>query len=217
MAQCFKLLRFLRLRVARLEPNGVPDPGADNLYVTDSQISLAIGYNNRAGDDFEQPNGAGDICFAFLEPDKYKNLTFALSVCDHSPEFYELLIGGGLIEEGGESIGHSLPLVGTAGNTNGVSMEGWSHNIEGSGISADYPYVRHVFGKTTWVPADKTLENNPIVSAFTGVGYENDNLHDGVGNDFPADAITQSNSLYMWFGDTLMPDAVCGAQVTPVS
>lgn len=217
MAQCFKLLRFIRIRVARLLPDGIPDPGADNLYVSDSQISLAIGYNNRAGDDFEQPNGAGDICFAFLEPDKYKNLTLALSVCDHSPEFYELLIGGGLIEEGGESIGHSLPLVGTAGNTNGVSLEGWTYNIDGSGIDADYPYVRHVFGKTTWIPADKTLENNPIVSAFAGVGYENSGLHDGPGNDFPADAITQSNSLYMWFGDTLLPDAVCGAQSLPVS
>lgn len=213
MAKCFKMFRFVRTRFAQLDTDGSFLSGPKNLYVTDTNVSLAIGYNNEAGDDFTQKNGGGDICFAFLDPDKYKNLTLALVFCDHDPEAQKLLVGGKLVVVGGESIGVSLPRVGTAGNADGVSMEGWSLNNSGSGIDPTFPYVRHVFGKTRWTPSDKTLENNPITNAFAGVGYENENLFDGPADDLPFIEEDQWSSLYTWYGDTELPDSACGGQV----
>lgn len=210
--ECFRLLRFVRARFVQLDTDGSFLSGSLNAYATDSNISLAIGYNNEAGDDFTQKNGSGDICYAFLDPDKFKNVTFALSFCDHDPDAQVLLIGGTRITDGGDTIGAALPRVGTAGNEDGVYMEGWTLNIEGSGIDADFPYVRHVFGKTRWAPADKTLENNPIVQAFTGVGYENPNVFDGPFDDLPFTTEDQWGTLYAWFGDTDLPDSVCGGQ-----
>jgi hypothetical protein len=212
MAQCFKLLRFVRTRFAQLDAAGRPASGSKNLYVTNSNVSLAIGYNNEAGDDFTQKNGSGDVCYAFLDPDKYKNLTFGLVFCDHDPEAQVLLIGGTRLSLAGETVGAALPRVGTAGNEAGVSMEGWTLNIEGSGINPDYQYVRHVFGKSRWAPSDKSLENGPIVNAFTGVGYENENFLDGPANDWNWPGEDEAGSLYAWAGDTDLPDSVCGAQ-----
>lgn len=206
-SRCFKLLRFLRVRVEQLAADGSPVAGAGNLFVADTQVSLAIGYNNRAGDDFEQINGAGDICFAFLEPDQYKNLTLSLVMCDHNPEFMELLLGGDLISDGGVNIGYALPEVGTAGNENGVALTGWTHNISGSGVDSEYQYVKHLFPKTAWTPADKTFENNPITNAFTGVGYENAQYFDGGQNDWSG----VSDRLWQFQGTNSIPDASCNA------
>lgn len=195
-----------------MDTDGTFLTGANNLLVTDTNISLAIGHNNEAGDDFTQKNGNGDICFAFLDPDKFKNLTFALSFCDHDPSGQVLLIGGTRIEDGDDVIGAAYPRVGTSGNEDGVSMEGWTLNISGSGVDPSFPYVRHVFGKSRWAPADKTLENNPIVMAYTGVGYENANGFDGPVDDWPFDNEDEWGSLYAYFGDTDLPDVVCGTQ-----
>jgi hypothetical protein len=90
-------------------------------------------------------------------------------------------------------------------------MEGWTLNISGSGIDSTYPYVRHVFGRTLWTPSDKSLENNPITNAFTGVGRENEALYDGPANDLPFTEEDQWSSLYTWYGDTSLPNTACGA------
>lgn len=211
-ANCYRLLRFLRTRFAQLDTDGTFLAGSENLYITDTNISLAIGYNNEAGDDFTQKNGGGGICYSLLEPDKFKNLTFALSFCDHDPEGQKLLIGGTLITDGGDTIGVSLPRVGTAGNEDGVSMEGWTYNITGSGIDPSFPYVKHIFGKTRWAPADKTLENNPIVNDFTGVGYENTMYFDGPADEDPFLTEDQWGTLYAWYGTNDIPDPACGTQ-----
>lgn len=216
MAECHHLLRFVRARFAQLDTDGSFVSGPKNLYVTNTGISLVIGYNNEAGDDFSQKNGSGDICFSYLDTDKYKSLTLGISFCDHDPEAQVLLVGGELLVVGGNTIGATLPRVGTAGNARGVSLEGWTLNIEGSGVDATYPYVRHVFGRTVWTPDGKTLENNPIVNAFTGVGRENAAFFDGPANDviFPS----QMASLYSYYGDHDIPDPVCGGQqLTAVS
>lgn len=210
---CFHLLRFIRTRFVQLDPDGTFASGADNLYVSDSQVSLAFSYNNEAGDDFTQKNGNGDICFAYLEPDKVKNITHALVFCDHDPSAQVLLIGGARVSEGGNVIGAAIPRVGTTGNEDGVGLEGWTLNITGSGIDPTYPYVRHVFGKTRWTPADKTLENGPIVNAFSGVSFENPLWFDGPMDDCPFALPDEWSSLYAYFGDTTIPDATCGTQV----
>lgn len=211
--RCYHLLRFIHLRAELLAADGSPIAGAGNRYETTDQISLAVGYNNRAGDDFESITGGGVICYSFLEPDKYKNLTFALSVCSHSPEFMQMMLGGDFITSGGVRIGYALPEVGTTGNINGVALTGWTYNIDGSGVDDEYPYVKHLFGKTTWTPADKTFENNPISNDFTGVGYENDQYFDGGENDWAG----ISNRLWQFQGTTTLPTASCDAVASAAS
>lgn len=210
---CIKTLQFCRLRVARLNANGTPKVGSGNLYITDQQISLVIGLNLSAGDDFEQKTGCGDISFSFKDRDKVKNLTLTLILATAEPEITELLIGGDLITSGPDTIGYALPAVGTTGNEDGCSVEGWTKNIRGSTLDEDWPYVRWVLPKTFWTPSNKTLANNPITHEYTGTGEENENWLDGPVNDWDF----TSDRLYQYAADTDLPDALCEAQATPPS
>lgn len=212
-SNCFHTMQLCRLRVARLEPNGVPDPGTGNLYITDAQISLTLGLDVSEGDEFEVKNGCGDICFAFTDVDRIKGLNLELALCSADPELFELLTGGDRLTSGSETVGYALPEVGSAGNENGCSIEAWTKNITGSDLDPDFPYVRWVFPKTRWTFADKTFENGPITHSFTGQGYENSNWHDGPANDWDY----TSNRLFQFAGDISLPTAACGAQTLPVS
>lgn len=205
--ECFKLLQFCRIRIADLYSNGVPAQGAKSLYVSDQQISLTIALNLSTGDDFEQKTGCGDVCFSFKDRDKIKNLNLTLSICTHEPELTQLLVGGDLLTSGSDTVGYALPAVGSVGNVNGVSLEGWTKNIRGSTLDEDFPYVRWVFPRTYWTPSDKTFENGPIVAAFTGTGEENDNWFDGPVNDWDF----ESGRLWQYAGDTALPTASCEA------
>lgn len=210
---CFKTLQLCAIRLARLEANGVPDPGAGNLYVSDQMISLTVGVEISEGDDFEQKNGCGAICFSFKDRDQITGLNLQLSLCTAEPEITELLIGGDLLLDGADTRGFALPAVGTIGNELGVSLEAWTKNISGSTLDADFPYVRWVFPKTFWTLADKTFENGPIVHNFTGKGEENVNWFDGPANDWSYD----SDRLLQYAADTSLPTASCGAQSLAVS
>lgn len=210
---CFKTLSLCRLRIARLDASGVPEPGAKNLYVTDSQISLTLGLEISEGDDFEVKNGCGDICFSFKDRDQIKGLNLELAVCTADPELTELLTGGDLLTSGGDTVGYALGSVGSVGNENGVSVEAWTKNISGSSLDADYPYVRWVFPKTFWTHSDRTFENGPITHSYTGEGQENVNWFDGPANDWDY----TSDRLFQYAGDTTLPTAACGAQTLVAS
>lgn len=205
---CPKLIQFCRIRAGALAANGNPLPGAKNLYVSSGQVSLGVTMNLEAGDDFVQKNGCGEICYSFKARDQVKNLTLTLQQCDHDPEFKVLLQGGSLLTVLGETVGYKLPPVGSVGSENGVSIEGWVKNITGSGIDADFPYVRFVLPKTFWTPGDFTMENSPIPANYTGEGQENSQIADGPSNDIDFDL---SDTLLGFFGDTELPDAACEA------
>lgn len=206
---CIKMLQFCRMRVAVLNPDGTPKEGAGNLYVTDQQISLGIGLNLEAGADMVQKTGCDEIAFSHKTRDKVKNLTLQLSLAIAEPQITQMLIGGTLLLDGsGNTRGYALPEVGEVGNEDGVSIEGWVKNIDGSTLNADWPYIRWVLGKTFWTPADRTLENNPIVNNFTGTGEENANWGDGPANDWDY----ASDRLYQYAGDTDLPEPQCIAQ-----
>lgn len=196
-------------RIGRLDTDGSPLAGDDNLYVTDSIISLTMAVQLKDGQDFEQDNGCGNLCFAFKERDQIKGLNLQTSWCQADPELTELLSGGELIALiPGATTGYAAPYVGTIPNPDGVSLEVWTKNIQGSAIDATYPYVRWVFGKTFWTPADRTFEAGPIVHPYTGEAQENANFGDGPAADWPY----ISDRLWQYNGDTTLPTSECGAQ-----
>lgn len=208
MSECFHTLSVCMSRVAKLAPDGSPLAGEKNLYVTDSIISLTMAIQLKEGAEYEQENGCGDLCFAFENPDQIKGLDLQVSFCQEDPELTVLLSGGDLIETGGETTGYAAPYVGTVANPDGVSLEVWTKNIQGSALDADYPFVRWVFGRTSWVIADKTFEAGPIVHPFTGKAQENASWLDGPVNDWPY----ISDRLWQYNGDTELPESECGAQ-----
>lgn len=207
ITRCPHMLQFCRMRVAALNADGSPKAGTGNLFVTNQQISLAITENLEAGADQSQKTGCDEIAYSYKSRDKVKNLGFTLSLATASAELTQLLSGGDLLMTGDDIMGYAAPAVGTVGNEDGCSIEGWVKNIDGDSLDDNWPYIRFLFPKTFWTPADKTLENNPIPNNFTGEGQENQNWLDGPANDW----VWTSNRLWQWTYDTDLPDASCVA------
>lgn len=205
---CFHTLSVCMARVSQLDANGAPLAGTTNLYVTDAIISLTLQLQLKAGQDFEQNNGCGDLCFAFKERDQIKGLNLQASFCHADPELTVLLSGGELITSVGDTVGYAAPEVGTVPQENGVGLEVWTKNIQGSALDPDFPYVRWVFGRTFWTPADRTFQAGPIVHPYTGEAKENANFGNGPANDWPY----TSDRLWQYAGDTTLPTSECGSQ-----
>lgn len=210
MAQidCSGSLQLCRLRIANLEPNGVPDPGAGNVYVTDAMVELGFELELSTGDDLEQKNGCGDICLAFRDCDRLKRLNMTMQICRPDPEIFAMTTGGET-QVDGETVKGFAPAAVGAVCPNGVMIEAWTKAWDTSAQAVDHPYWRWVFGKTTWQPGPTTLNNGLLVPTLTGFGYENPNAHDGPANDIPS--YVDTDRLYVVFRDTSMPEATCGA------
>lgn len=211
---CYGGVQACRLRVARLDAGGVPDTGADNLYVTDSLIQIQSTPEIEAGDEFTQKNGCGDICASFKGVDHIKRVTLALTLCQLDAELLEMLTGGSVLTSGGDTVGYAMPS--STDSPAPVSVEAWSKAWDGSQQAVDGSdalYWRFVFPSTTWVLGQHTLANGIMTIPLTGTGTENSGFGTGPGGDLPA-SIPGPEAYLL---DTDLPDAECGYQTLVIA
>lgn len=206
------------MRVAALGADGVPAPGASNLYVSDALVKLSFTPELKAGSDFELISGCGAVCVQYKDCDRIKRLTFDLEICSPDPELTQMLVGGALLTQDSITRGFAFPAAGQETCPNGVSIEAWSKNIDGSGNQdADWPWWRWVFPRTFWQLGARELANSIMTNPLTGFGTENDNFYNGPANDIPADFLAYSNRVGFYFTDHSVPVASCGAQALSAS
>lgn len=210
---CGGTVQLCALRLANLEPNGVPKPGAGNLYVTDQQIQLKVTVELTEGIDVEQLSGCGLLCVAFKDCDRLKRVNFELELCTPEPELTHMLVPGTLLTSGGQTRGYAFPRVGQGTCPNGVSMEAWVKHIVGGAQHPSLPWYRFIFPRTFWQFDDKELKNDVITHPYKGFANENENWFNGPANDWPY----ASTSLAAYAMDTGIPSAVCGAQTLVAS
>lgn len=212
---CLAQIQACAMRVARLEPNGVPDPGANNLYVSDSLIKFEYTPVYSTGDEFEVKNACGDVCVNFKDQDRLKRADATLEICTPDPELSELL-SGGVVLTAGAAVGYGAPTVGATPNPNGVSIELWTKRIDDDGNLDDvYPYAWWVFPRMYLRPAARTFENNPVNNLFEGYGLENPNWYNGPTNNWPLP--NGSSRIFQWIPTTYIPTAMCGYQTISAS
>lgn len=205
---CRAHVQACAMRVTRLEPNGVPDPGADNLYVSDALTRLEVTTVLSEGDEFEVKNACGEVCVNFKDCDRLKRLDITLGLCKPDPELLELLAGGTVLESGA-AVGYAYPAIGQTSCPNGVSIELWAKRITDSGaLDPDFPYEWYVLPRVYLNPTTRTFENGPITVELTGEAIENENWFDGPSNDWPVDSDRVLQSL----PTTTMPTPTCGYQ-----
>jgi len=191
-----------------LDGIGVPDPGADNLYVTNAAITLGVTAENTEGEDFEQKNGCGEIGVTFKDRDRIKRLNLTLTLTIPDPEITEMLVAGEVISSAGDVIGYAYPEIENQPTHNGVGMEAWSKRIVSGALATDYPYWQWVFGKTTWAIGERSLGNEIMITNFTGFAEENPNFFDGPTGDWPY----TSDRVLQYAAVTAIPVTSCGTQ-----
>jgi len=214
-SHCYQTIRASRIRVGRLTTAGLPLSGADNMYITDTVISVNFSTETEPGDEFTQKNGNGDICVTAKSADHIKRVNLSMNLCNLDAELLEMLTGGTLITDGAQTIGLNSPRPSDTAPT--VSLElwslAWNNGAQAVGSISEALYFHWVFPKTQWVMGSMTLENGVAVIPVTGTSEESAALGNGIANDLPA-GITNWGP-FAFFLDDALPASVCGYQAAP--
>lgn len=205
---CRPQIQACATRAARLEPNGVPDPGVDNLYVSDSLIKFSFTANQKKGDEFDVPNACGASCVSYRDCDRTKWYDVEMQICTPDPEFTELLAGGSVLTNG-EAVGYGSPRLNATDCPNGVSLEFWAKRVTpGGGQDSAYPWAWWVWPRVYLTFDSASFENAPFLPTFKGFAIENENWYDGPLNDWPVD----SDRAFQWIPSPSIPEPDCGYQ-----
>lgn len=215
---CAASVQICALRIARLGADGVPAPGATNLYVTDVMASLGITPVVSDGEDIEEKNGCGTAIVDYVTPGTYRRLDIELTLLVPDPELTELIAGGSVLTLAGDTVGHQFPALRTTFNENGVSLEGWSKAILDGQLATTKPYWRWVLPKANkWRIGQRELANGNVATVLTGEGYENDNWYDGPANDWYTLTDDDLTGPMGYVRDTGIPATACGYQTLAAS
>lgn len=211
---CAGSLHVCRLRVARLDTDGVPLPGANNLYTTKALIRLAYEPGVVEGEKFQQRNGQGDLCGNFRERDVIDQWNLELELCTPDPGLVEILTQwGSVLTQDGQVTGFATGTLGESPDDAGCSVEAFTRAIAGGVQAAELPWWWYVMPRTYWRLGGSALErgfkNNPLV----GYAVENENWFDGPANDWPH----LSTSALMYDRTDSIPDEFCGYQTLAAS
>lgn len=209
---CLGQLHACRMRLANLEPNGVPKPGADNLYVTDALVRMATTPVYTEGEEITVQNACGENCMDYKGDDNFRRVDVVIEICTQDPVLSAMLSQGVVLADG-DARGYAAPPLGVQSG-NGISVELWTKRINDGDLDPDFPYAWWAFPKIKGLrPGEKAFEKGPVANIFNGRGLENPNWFDGPLNDWPA----TSDRVYQWIETDTLPDASCGAQVLVAS
>ena len=144
---CRPQIQACAIRVARLDSNGVPSPGADNLYVSDALVSLGVSPVYTDGDEIEDKTACGAVGVNFRGDDSLKRADVSIQIITPDPYLSEMLSGGKVLDPGGgAAVGWAAPPIGTI-TGNGVSIEVWTRRIDDGDLDLNYPYGWWVYPK----------------------------------------------------------------------
>lgn len=212
---CMSSIHACAIRVARLESDGVPLPGANNLYVSDGIIELSFTPEVEAGDEVTVKNGCGAVCVSHRNDEIIKWWNVELTICRPDPELQELLTGGAVLTDGG-AVGYQPPALNTVSAPNGISVEVWSHRLDDGGdYDPTFPYFHWAFPKIKGLHfGARRLFNGALENPFTGGrALENSNWFDGPGNDWNVD----SSRAWGQMPTDIIPTSDCGYQTLAAS
>jgi hypothetical protein len=206
---CGGSVQCCAIRLAVLEQDGVPLPGPANLYATDAVTSFKATPVTTKGADMEILNACGAPAIIYKDMDRFKRYDLTLDLIYLDAELQYILSNGELFVSGGYTVGIAVPATADyAGSINGVSLELWSKHIVNGDLDVTWPYVRWVFPRAKFMPADTTLDNNAAPMSYTGYTSQNPNWYNGPANDWPFSSDRQG----MWAYTKTLPAIVCGAQ-----
>jgi hypothetical protein len=211
---CAASLYAVAMRVARLDSTGATPAGATNMYVTNAMTVVSFKPVMQEGESRQTVNAQGLLCVDYQEPDQYRGWDVTIQLCAPDPELEELLLGGTLLTETGNTVGWAAPALRTVPNANGVSLEVWSRAIDGDKPAASNPFHWWVWPKLTnlkFADDDRSLGTDPLLTPIIGRAIENPNWGNGPNNDW---TLASTRALQHRRIGTF-PAPACGYQATP--
>lgn len=206
---CAASLYVCMFRVARLNADGSPKVGSNNMVISDALGKFTFEPDIEAGTEQTQKNGCGAVKNNYKKRDQVKalNLTLDLLVLDN--DLQELLVGGDILASGD---GYAAPPLGETDHDR-VSVELWTKAIIDGDVADTNPWIWWVFPETEWQYGARNMEEAFMGLPFTGRATENANWGNGPANDWPV----ASTRAWQHLRTDDIPDADCGYQTVAAS
>lgn len=215
MEKCLPQVQACRIRVTRLDRNGVPTPGATSMIVSKALTSVGFAWEVEDGDEVVEKNACGELIVNFKEPTNLKRGTLTVAMVTPDPYLDEMFTRGVLLSLGAQDPpGYGAPALGQIDPDDAVSVEVWAKRMLGGKPDPDYPYAWWVY---PWVgnlrPDDHEHNSGNMPRTVIGDALENENWFDGPLNDWPA----ASDRVFQWVPTRTLPDVACGYQTVAAS
>ncbi len=209
---CFPQVHLCAMRIANLDPSGVPQPGAGQLLTIDSMVEIALTPSVTDGDEIKEKTGCGVVGVNYKGPDSLDRFDLKITVLDRNPYVGVALGRGSLLNDAGVH-GYSVPALGPTSD-DAVSIEFWSKRIDDGALAAPNPYAWWVIPKVTNLREDVITKNSGADKpVYIGRAFENVNWYDGPLNDWPV----ASDRAIQWFPTSALPAVACDPTTIPVS
>ena len=209
---CLPQVQACAIRVALLDPNGVPSPGANHLYVSDALSELNMTPVYEDAEEITETNACGTTALSYQGEPTLKRGEGDLTIISQDPYLVAMLGGGDVLTDSGLH-GFAFPSLGV-NTAQAISIELWAKRIDDGEMHDEYPYAWWVLPKVTRLKHDqRTFNNGSQLPKFMFQLYENENWYDGPLNDWPV----ASDRFAQWFPTATIPTATCGPQTLPAS
>lgn len=206
---CLGQVHACVMRLADLDVDGVPLPGAENLYVTGSLVTMSPSPVYTEGDEIEEKNGCGEAQVQFKGNPTFKRVDFTIQILTPDP-YASAMLSQGSVMSGfdGARVGWKAPALGVQ-TSNGISIELWTKRIDNGDLDVDSPYGWWVYPKAKNLKLDPWEHGaSALKPSFSGELYENPNWFDGPLNDWLAD----SDRVAQWVPTDTIPTPMCSFQ-----
>lgn len=213
--ECLAAIHLCRVRATRLNADGSPMAGPNNVYVSDKPIQLGVTPVIEAGADRTLVGGCDCIIATYRGFDKLKRFDLELDLGALEPALLELILGSSAILDVADVIGNwwSQQAFDCSTPQPNVCFEGWQTGWADDHSDAVWPYVHWIWPSTYWQIAAHTLQNDFLQPKITGFSRGNTEWGEGIFGDLPEAA----ESLGGWFYSSTIPDAACGYQTHAIT
>jgi hypothetical protein len=207
MTDCLPQVHCCAMRVGALDISGVPLPGAENLYVTNSMTKVTLKPVYETGNEITERNACGAVVVDYKSPDSLKRADIEIEIVTPDPFLHQLLADGGVaFAASAGGTGFQYPPIGQITGY-GVSIELWTKRINNGALDSTFPYAWWALPKVQNLKlGDREFSETAQKTIFTGECYENAAWFDGPNNDW----LDASDRLAQGVPTTSYPDATCG-------
>lgn len=213
-SDCLPQVHACVIRIAALEADGVPLPGAGNLYVADAFAKILIKPVYDDGTEIKEKNACDAVAVDFTGPPSFTRADVEVDLLTADPYLQAILSGKTMdVLDGPDGPGLAYPPIGVL-LSDGISIEFWAKRINNGSLDADAPYAWWVLPRVTNLRVGDTEHSaTALKPPYTGQAYENPNWFDGPLNDWPE----ASDRCVQWIPTTSIPDVTCGPQALVAS
>ena len=187
---CGISLGVCRLRVTKLDPTtGCVLSEADNSFVLEDIISVAVAPNIESGTDSTLIGGCGCKIATYKAPDILKRFDLTLTTPIKSAALESLLLDATVMYDNSTTpvpVGIAFPTaISCEEEQTPVAIEFWTKNWVDDAQDGTLPWIHWVFPYSLWSPGPQTVNNDFSQPDFVGFTRSNDCWGDGPYGDGP--------------------------------